>query len=664
MSSFPILKSFEVRNYGLYPGNSGSGLKLDLVAGLTLVLGANGLGKTTLMTMLFRMLTGPSDISIPSGSIGTAEIVSSDLGREARMTFAARVNDAARNASASLVFELGNTPFSVTRSLHDLTLMEFTRDGVAQDVSEEGFQTSIKSAAALSTFGDWILVLRTMVFFFEDRRALVWDKSAQRQLLRVLLLPPEQATRWTKAERDILQLDTRMRNLQAALRREKRDAAVIDKRVQARPAILKALSELEDAAAQLRERQEQLADILEQLDQLRHRHRLDALRAQAAHDAAIQELERARLAAIESRFPSADSSIRYILARLMADDECLVCGTVARTQKRDAMVKAIDDHRCVVCDAPMHAATEPAKDISDERIDALRSKVRSTLDSHEASAKVLEDSSASYAQTNKDLAECAADLADHKSRITGLVSQLPPEEQVARQQHEDLRSLEQRVTDLRALIREKRGIFTSEMNEHREAIRRFASGIKQAFETAAHGFLVEESELSWSPVRVQVGQAAPEGTEPVEYPAFAVELSGADFPSIVRREGPDQVSESQREFIDLAFRMALIHVAADNTAGTILIDAPESSLDAVFIDRAAGVLAGFANSNDLNRLIVTSNLAGSELIPALLIAAEKEPAKRAQRIVDLFKEGVPTRAMRQLSGEYDKYRSQLFAKIA
>lgn len=39
------------------------GASVTEAPGLTLVLGANGLGKTTLVTMLFRLLTGPSDIT-------------------------------------------------------------------------------------------------------------------------------------------------------------------------------------------------------------------------------------------------------------------------------------------------------------------------------------------------------------------------------------------------------------------------------------------------------------------------------------------------------------------------------------------------------------------------------------------------------------------------
>ena len=131
----------------------------------------------------------------------------------------------------------------------------------------------------------------------------------------------------------------------------------------------------------------------------------------------------------------------------------------------------------------------------------------------------------------------------------------------------------------------------------------------------------------------------------------------------MRRQGPNEVSESQREFIDLAFRMALIHVASPNQAGTIIIDAPESSLDVVFVDRAAEVLARFANANSLNRVVATSNLGAGELVPTLLRKAEKNPDSRAGRIIDLFVEGVPTRAIKELSADYEKYRTGLYEKI-
>jgi hypothetical protein len=138
----------------------------------------------------------------------------------------------------------------------------------------------------------------------------------------------------------------------------------------------------------------------------------------------------------------------------------------------------------------------------------------------------------------------------------------------------------------------------------------------------------------------------------MEFPAFQLDLSAAGFEVLVPRDGPDQVSESQREFIDLAFRMALMDVAGSGGVGTLVIDAPESSLDAVFVSRAATVLMRFATANNMNRLVMASNLVEGQLIPTLLktAAADASPAQ----LVNLFELAEPTAAVRQLREEYDR----------
>ena len=136
----------------------------------------------------------------------------------------------------------------------------------------------------------------------------------------------------------------------------------------------------------------------------------------------------------------------------------------------------------------------------------------------------------------------------------------------------------------------------------------------ERFADYAGGFLLEAVNLVWSPQRARVGQTGAS----IEFPAFELDMTGTDFPTPVRRTGPEHVSESQREFIDLAFRMSLMQVASNHGRSNLIIDAPESSLDAVFVTRAADVLAKFANSQNGNRLAITSNLIEGELIPELV----------------------------------------------
>ncbi len=137
-------------------------------------------------------------------------------------------------------------------------------------------------------------------------------------------------------------------------------------------------------------------------------------------------------------------------------------------------------------------------------------------------------------------------------------------------------------------------------------------------------------------------------------------MSGSDFPTAVRRTGPDQVSESQREFVDLAFRMTLMTVASADGAGSLVIDAPEASLDAVFSERAASVLVRFADPTRNNRVIVTSNLVDGQLIPRLLSEADIS-SDADRRFVDLLNIATPTRAVTELGSEYEAVKDRLFS---
>ena len=138
-------------------------------------------------------------------------------------------------------------------------------------------------------------------------------------------------------------------------------------------------------------------------------------------------------------------------------------------------------------------------------------------------------------------------------------------------------------------------------------------------------------------------------------------MSGSDFVQTVRRAGPDDVSESQREFIDLSFRMALMTSAGSSASG-LVVDTPESSLDAVFAKRAGDTLVRFGE-RDGNIVIVTSNLIEGSLLPTL-IDGLSSTAEKAGRLVDLFEVAHPTAAVSSNQDEYDALRQRLFAPLS
>jgi len=205
-----------------------------------------------------------------------------------------------------------------------------------------------------------------------------------------------------------------------------------------------------------------------------------------------------------------------------------------------------------------------------------------------------------------------------------LIRRLPKEEAELHEKREELSLLRRRVAAMKDDLAERRDQFAAFMENAKDSVVEKAPQIQRVFEEFGREFLVEACSLVWLPRSDRVGETG----ILIEFPAFEIDMASSTFPSPVRRTGPEQVSESQREFIDLSFRMALMAAADPDSGGTLIVDAPESSLDAVFVRRAADVLGKFASPARDNRLIVTSNLTDGNLIPLLLAPFESDWDRR------------------------------------
>lgn len=382
----------------------------------------------------------------------------------------------------------------------------------------------------------------------------------------------------------------------------------------------------------------------------------DLLNLEQTRDRRYRDLEQAKLNAINSALPSASENARYILAQLMTSGRCLTCGTLVPTVATQLSGR-IKTHHCVVCDSLLATKDEVVVPIAA----ALITKAETEIDDFDVSIAALKSTITSLTEDieKRDRARHEVRLRqlERSVAISKLEAELPNEGGSQRGRFNVIAAMRADLEERKEQLAKLRASYGKVLGPINTQLRELSDRIKSAFEQVAREFLLEELRLDWSPYRSSLGQTGPA----FELPAFGLDMGGGAFPSLVRRESPDQVSESQREFIDLAFRMALISVAGIETAGSLVIDAPESSLDSVFVRRASAVLGRFARGKS-NRLIITSNLVDGDLIPFRL--RDGAHVSKAANIVNLFEIAAPTAATERLAHEYEAAQRRLLKPAA
>lgn len=659
MIHLPTLQHLDVDGYGLFPGTEARpGLHIDFHPGLTMVLGANGLGKTTLVTILYRMLTGPTDIpNIETGGpLGNRRLDTKTIPQADRRIFSSRVMDDAVDAEATLSFSLAETNIRIKRSMKTLDVLTLVVGDEELEPSQDVFEAIIQSHAALSSFSDWILALRHLVFYFEDRRALVWDASAQRQLLRLLFLPTDEARRWTLREREILELDSLVRNLQYSLSKEQRYVSRAKRSVGTLDEVRQQLGLLQTVQADEQDRLSQANDELTSVAADRQLARVIALTVEQAHESAQRSVEHLQLRSIEAAFPNATTTARYIVGQLLVDGDCLTCGSHV-PDYGSLLQQRLQNRICLICGTKLGPADGGARNTG-RSLAKASILVSETEIQNSAAAAQRESAETLYDELLTEIAGLTKNVARRSLQIRELSKRLPPDERQLQTHETELTTVQSRLEQRREELHALRTEFFNFAREVNETIAQQKEAIKAAFDSYARGFLFENCALVWAPRRSRIGETG----EAVAFAAFELDMSGANFPSPVRRTGPQHVSESQREFIDLSFRMALMQVASAH-GGSLIIDAPESSLDAVFVTRAATVLTRFGTADANNRLVVTSNLVDGNLIPELLRRSNIHTS-RDSRVVDLLRIAAPTAATRELHADYSAIRTRLFAQAA
>lgn len=659
---FPVIRRLVIVGHALFPGKNHGGIDHTFEQGVTVIAGINGIGKTTLLNLIYRMLVGPFDPVKADEGIQLTQTRLTHL--KSFQYFSRRDSSTSEGAIATAEFQFGHHLVSITRKLSDLSIVALNVDGNPVVTGPETTpEFEIWRVSGCGSQYDFHLLMRSVVFFLESKTPVVWDPIAQAELFRILFLDASEALSLAQLASEIQQLDSRRRNLLNQLNRYKQQHAKAPDPTAATEASHRA----ETAIERIQIIDSQLTSLANSAESLEHARdsesqKLDSLKLDL--EEATRGLEHMHHVYFASLFPRMPEVARNVYINLVGDCGCLVCGSRSPGLS-ERFQKLAADGLCPVCYSPKEAqekfvqATEFGAEkikIENDNISTLKRRVteleattrRKAVEYHEVLRARIR-----LQQEREELASEAEKLR-----------QMLPVSSEERQKSENyIKVAEGEVTEYARSIREKMEDYNGKMDSFRSAIDQLRESLTTNFAEYAASFLAEKCSLTYKPQKLLLGQAV----EKIEYPTFAIQMTSAVSPSNgTTRTEFDDVSESQKEFIDLAFRMAVLKSYATLTGlrghAMIVIETPEASLDSIFVANAGRMLRNWCDPDakgDSNYIVASSNLNRENMIGSLLGLQGDDKSKPStqevqRRVINLLELAAENAALRAHRAQYEE----------
>lgn len=660
--ALPVFKSLKVADYELFPGAEGKGIDRPILPGVTVIAGINGLGKTTLLNVMLRLLVGPlNPQKVNPFEVGAKshELVG---WKHARRFFRSRVSDAAIRATVRAEVAIGEHLLTVERALKDLSITFLEYDSAELDPTEAEYKRAVLEATNVADPYDFDFLVRYLVFFLEQRVPLFWNERGQIEAFRILLCEAQLANDFREKEDDIRAKDSVYRNLRwhnnnlkKRLLRER--SALAGSSSQAAK-----FAALNEEMVALRTRDATLVKEITSVANERSSLRSSILIRKIELEEATRAAEGLQQGFLQSLFPRMSDSARHVFSSLLSSRGCTVCGNKSHRGLL-RLEQLLDQEICPACESPpeeqeQHPRGELPPRAELEAVAATVARLSRSIAGEEARERELD---AQLRQLFLEERTVKQEMATLLSAIQHVNAQLPATP-------EELKSLEVQIEDGDAELEVKLAELTLLYTEYEDLltaitarVTQVGDKVKEKFAHFAKAFLSESCSLGQKTYTETLGES-----RTFTYPCFNVYMTSAVSPDDeTERQLTDDVSESQREFIDLAFRMALIAAVTDEGARSMLvIETPEASLDSYSVTQAGQMLREFAagNSEDGNVVIVSSNLASQNMIPALLGLDDSTPEEEwpgaeevNARVINLLLDGAKNAALRERRRYYEEF---------
>lgn len=604
----PRLRKVSLRRFSLFAANPNAEFTCD--NRVLCLVGANGLGKSTLLSAINFCLTGI--VSDPSRPFESMEEYYKFTKGYASSYFRGRISGTdEEEAEIALTFSVGAFDYEVRRGMfepEELRTIRITNSLTNDPVYETHEEISpserhriymafLVEHTGLGSFEEFVFLQHFVFTFDEQRKTLFWSpRIMERVLYRAFGLDPNMAKQADTMRRAIDKQDSRVRNYQWEATRMRRRINEIRAEVHAASGAQSKYDALIGSHEGLSKQFEEDSRQLREAD--------DALRDANLRlaDCSVKEtaLREEYSKFFDKKFASRPPVSQHpLVMQSLTERTCGLCGSSSK-KALEAISEKSNSGSCPLCDSKIKA---PENEVNLSRLPEIDRELAEARQSIKDVHKTLNALTMVHAKAREQW-ESTKDRLDKFDRDN--TTTLEALRETLNASGTELSLKEYRDT-LALLEKDKKAAFAEreQLKSHLAQLQRDLEGHYLKVEKT---FVPLFSELAQHFLGMPLTVAM--DARPTEDVKLVVTVRGTT------RRLQQHLSESQRFFLDIALRMALTqHMSNSKSPGGMFIDTPEGSLDIAYEKRAGDMLAKFAKAG--HQIIMTANLNSSQLLLAL-----------------------------------------------
>lgn len=580
----PQIRRVRIRNF--QPLFAEGILNFELPDGPFLLLGGNGLGKTTTLQTIVFALAGEADPRIE-------EKTEFQWGAS---YFKARLNDAAE-AEIEVEFSLADSLISIRRHLNSKSVRS-AKIGDADWIHDSAlagnaYEKEVCQAGGYENFEDFRYLVHRLSYVAENRQSLVWDQAAQLRVVMTVCGDAAMEREFRLLRASLKETDSELRHTNVDIGRLEEHLSRIEPKEKGktiksedgrRDSVIHAVEYATCLEAELRPIEK---------ERIKLRKQLAGARQELAALNQYLEASQSRLSQAEDAFVLGtlrgmeNSAAALALHKLIVHERCPYC-----TQKAAELAKrardAVTAGLCPIC-GQNHSVDASVAELRKLRDDISKKTARQ--DELQLVVNAIEEEEARLISREVTI----------KDKLNLLVTKLPRVQfaevlGIVGSDPEELRTRLRTTKAHYARLEVRKRNLQVELSQKYEEFSKFcARRLAQLAALAAEygaKFLGDKCEFVMTPSR--------ERLSPFSFfvPQFAEK----------KRELPESCSESERFFLDIAFRMATVTFSGllSKSRSTFICETPENALDLAYTDNVAAMFHKF--SVDKFSILLTANL--------------------------------------------------------